>query len=138
MADIFADTSGWGHLVDKSQPYHLQAASLYRSHRNNGGRIITTNYIVNELVSLMTSPLRIPRSAIISFVESIKSSPFIEVVHIHEILDQSAWQILKQYSDKEWSLTDCASFALMKQYGISNAFASDHHFEQFGFRLMLK
>jgi hypothetical protein len=33
MADIFADTAGWGHLVDPSQTYHARAAAIYRHAR---------------------------------------------------------------------------------------------------------
>jgi len=35
--------------------------------------------------------------------------------------------------DKEWSLTDCVSFAVMQEKQINQAFTSDHHFEQAGF-----
>ena len=35
--------------------------------------------------------------------------------------------------DKLWSFTDCVSYVVMKQRGITEAFAFDHHFEQMGF-----
>jgi hypothetical protein len=40
-------------------------------------------------------------------------------------------------TDKEWGLTDCISFALMKQEGIQDALTSDIHFRQAGFRALL-
>jgi uncharacterized protein len=39
--------------------------------------------------------------------------------------------------DKDWSLTDCISFALMHQQGLAEAFTADHHFEQAGFKVLL-
>jgi hypothetical protein len=39
MPDIFADTAGWGHLVDPSQAYHAQAATIYRNVRQQGQRV---------------------------------------------------------------------------------------------------
>jgi predicted nucleic acid-binding protein len=44
----------------------------------------------------------------------------------------------RRVPDKEWSLTDCASFALMRQRGVSEALAHDHHFEQAGFIALLR
>ena len=40
--------------------------------------------------------------------------------------------------DKEWSLTDCASFLVMQGKGIQDALTHDHHFEQMGFRALLR
>jgi uncharacterized protein len=40
--------------------------------------------------------------------------------------------------DKDWSLTDCISFIVMKERGIIEALTGDHHFEQAGFRAALK
>jgi hypothetical protein len=40
--------------------------------------------------------------------------------------------------DKDWSLTDCISFVVMKARGITEALTGDHHFEQAGFVALLK
>lgn len=138
MPDLFADTSGWGNLVDRTQPYHALAARLYRAARQQRRQIITTNYVIAELIALMISPLRIPRSLAISFIESLKSSPYVEIIHIDPALDAAAWQLFKQRQDKDWSLVDCASFVFMQQRGINDALTTDHHFEQAGFVCLLK
>ncbi len=138
MSDLFADTAGWGNLIDPTQEHHLLAATIYRDARQQRRRLVTTNYIITELVALMTSPLNLPRSAIIEFIESLKTSPSVEVIHVNSALDERAWQMLKQRQDKDWSLVDCASFVIMKQRSISEAFTSDHHFEQAGFVRLLK
>jgi len=65
-AEIFADTAGWGHLIDPTQAYHARAADLYRSARQQGHKLITSNYILSELVALLTSPLRIPRQRLVA------------------------------------------------------------------------
>jgi len=138
MSDLFVDTSGWGHLVDPTQIYHTQAADLYRSAREQGYKVITSNYIVIELVALLTSPLNVARSKIISFIESLRASPYVEIVHIDPRLDKLAWELLKTREDKEWSLVDCASFVIMQERGIKEALTTDHHFEQAGFIRLLK
>jgi len=138
MPDLFADTAGWGHLVDSTQAYHSLAASIYRGARQQGRRVITTNYVIAELVALLSSPLQVPRPAAIAFIEGLKSSPYVEIVHVDAKLDEAAWQLLKSRQDKEWSLVDCASLVVMQQRGIFEAFTSDHHFEQAGFLRLLK
>jgi predicted nucleic acid-binding protein len=75
---LFADTSGWGHLVDSTQSYHSLAATVYRTARQQGRTIVTTNYIITELVALLISPLHIPRSAMIAFIKGLKASEYVE------------------------------------------------------------
>jgi len=63
-------------------------------------------------------------------IARIKETPR---VHIDQALDAAAWSLLEQYSDKEWSLVDAASFVVMRQLALTDAFTSDHHFTQAGF-----
>jgi uncharacterized protein len=138
MPAIFVDTAGWGHLVDPTQEFHEQTAGLYREARRQGSRLITTNYILAELVALLTSPVRAPRAKIIGFISGLKSSPYVDIIHIDAMLDSQAWQLLVERPDKDWSLVDCASFVVMRQAGLVEALTTDHHFEQAGFVRLLK
>lgn len=116
----------------------MLAAAAYRAARKQGRKVVTTNYILTELVALLTSPLRIPRAAIISFVDGVKTSPYVDVVHIDIVLDEQAWRLLTRRQDKIWSLVDCSSFVVMEQRGIVEALTTDEHFEQAGFVRLLK
>lgn len=138
MSKLFVDTSGWGNLVDRSQPFHSLAATLYRLARQQNHKIITTNYIMAELVALLTSPLRLTRPQVITFVESLRQSPYIEILHIDAETDTKAWQLLSSREDKNWSLVDCSSFVVMQQRNITEALTNDYHFEQAGFVRLLK
>jgi predicted nucleic acid-binding protein len=132
MTKLFVDTSGWANLIDISQPYHNLAVEIYHEHRSQKHKIITTNYIICELVALLSSPLRISRAKVIAFIQSLKKSPFIQIIHVDEIIDSHAWELLTQREDKNWSLVDCSSFIIMKQNKINEALTNDHHFEQAG------
>jgi predicted nucleic acid-binding protein len=138
MAEIFADTSGLGNLADPKQPFQSLAASLYRTARNQNRKVVTTNYVLAELVALLTSPLRFSRASIVAFIDDLKASPYVEVVPVDAALDDEAWQLLKSRQDKDWSLVDCASFVVMTRRGIMEALTTDHHFEQAGFVRLLK
>ncbi len=56
---VFADTSGLGQLLDPTQPFHGLTFTIYHDLRARGGRLVTTNYVISELVALLTSPLRV-------------------------------------------------------------------------------
>ena len=99
---------------------------------------MTSNYILSELVALLHSPLRQPRSRIFEIVDAIRKAAYIETTYIDRNIDEVAWELCKQRADKPWSLVDCSSFTLMQRYGIQAALTTDHHFEQAGFIRLLK
>lgn len=39
--------------------------------------------------------------------------------------------------DKDWSVTDCISFVVMRDEGMTHALTGDRHFEQAGFKALL-
>jgi predicted nucleic acid-binding protein len=138
MSDVFVDTAGWAELADKTQPFHKVATNLYRQAKQQDRKLVTTNYVLAETVELLTSPLRLPRTRIIGYIQSLRQSPYIEIVHIDEELDEQAWQLLAARQDKMWSLVDCSSFVVMQVLGITEALITDHHFEQAGLVRLLE
>jgi predicted nucleic acid-binding protein len=56
---------------------------------------------------------------------------------IDEPLIVRAVEQYRRFSDKTWGLVDCASFVVMRERGITEAFTSDYHFEQAGFKRLL-
>ena len=138
MPELFIDTSGWANLIDISQPFHSLSAKIYQNARSQKHKIITTSYIVTELVALLSSPLRIPRPKAIAFIQSLRTSPYVDVMHISKEIDTKAWELLINRQDKEWSLVDCSSFIVMQDRKITESLTNDHHFEQAGFIRLLK
>lgn len=60
-----------------------------------------------------------------------------EISPITDALLQEGLDLYRARTDKEWGLTDCISFALMKQRGVAEALSADIHFRQAGFRAFL-
>ena len=138
MKHMFVDTSGWATLFDTDEPFHLEARTAVESAREKGTRLVTTNYVIAELVALMTSPFRVPRPQMIEYVNSLKTSASVDIININAGLDDQAWDLLSNRTDKKWSLVDCSSFVLMKERDITDALTNDHNFEQAGFVRLLK
>ena len=138
MNEVFADTSGWASAFVRSEIYHSQAAALLRQWQADGTQVVTTNYVINEVSALLTSPLRVPRPQQIAILNSIWNASWVEIVHVDPFLDDAAHILFQSRPDKLWSLVDCASFVVMQQRGTSSAFTNDHHFEQAGLLRLLK
>ena len=49
---------------------------------------------------------------------------------------QRAKAIIDQYTDKDFSLTDATSFAVMERLRVTSAFTFDRHFAQYGFTML--
>jgi predicted nucleic acid-binding protein len=52
-------------------------------------------------------------------------------------LMENAIRLYQLRADKEFGLTDCLSFILMRQEGLDAALTADRHFQQEGFRALL-
>lgn len=138
MNRIFVDTSGWANFFDTDEPYYALARNAYKNAKDERTRLVTTNYVIAELVSLLTSPFRVSRPGIIEYINLIKDSSLVDFVYIDEVIDGRAWKLLTEREDKKWSLVACSSFIVMKEYDITEAMTNDHNFEQAGFIRLLK
>ena len=135
---LFVDTSGWGCFLDSNEPLHREASVILRRTALDGRGLVTTNYVVIELVALLSSRFHFPRPEVIRAIERLKRTLLLEIIHITPALDDAAWALLKARPDKEWLLVDAASFVVMGNYGLTEALTTDQHFAQAGFVRLLE
>jgi predicted nucleic acid-binding protein len=135
---ILVDTSGWASFFVRTEPHFDAAKRVLAGLRTEGGTAITTNYILAELVALLSSRVKVTRPRLIEIVETIRSTTWVQMVHIDADADIAAWKLLRSHADKSWSLVDCSTFALMRAESVSAALTTDHHFEQAGFTRLLR
>lgn len=138
VSKVFADTSGWASLFVSTELYHHQASQHFAQFRQDQQTIVTSNYVIAELVALFNSPLQLPRNKLFQYVEAIKTASYVELIYVNSEIDELAWALLKNRRDKNWSLVDATSFIIMQQLNIQIALTTDHHFEQAGFMRLLK
>jgi len=138
LNQIFVDTSGWANLFIATESYHNLAKQWFQKSRQQKDRLITSNYVITELVALFYSPLRLSRPQLFQYIEAITTASYITVIHIDSTIHNEGWQLLKNRADKNWSLVDATSFIIMKQWKLTSVLTTDHHFEQAGFIKILK
>ena len=129
---IFIDTSYILALVNTSDEYHERASVVAST---IAGRFVITEAVLTEIGNTL-SRLRW-RSAAVSTIEDLQNDPDIEVVSVSSELFDRATRLYSSRMDKEWGLTDCISFVVMQDMGITDALTTDYHFRQAGFRALL-
>ena len=134
-AKVFIDTSFFVALLNSNDSDHPQAVALQIQLTTEKIYKITSEYILLELGDgLSRLRFRHLASQLISFV--YQDSSF-EVIPSSTQLFRQSLSLFNERPDKEWSLTDCSSFAIMRQLNLDVALTADHHFQQAGFRALL-
>jgi uncharacterized protein len=136
MTLLFADTGYWIALLDPQDSLNGKAKALSRAHFQ--ATVMTSEMVLTEVLNHFSKRGRGLRIAALMLVNSLRDSPSIEVLPQTPELFQQALQLYSQRLDQAWSHTDCASFVIMQQRGIVEALAYDKHFEQAGFRALMR
>jgi uncharacterized protein len=100
------------------------------------GSIVTTQWVLLEFADAFS--LSSVKPFAIEAIKRIHRLPMFLVVGFAPAVYQAGLDLYEARLDKDWSLTDCISFAVMTQRGLSEALTADHHFEQAGFRAVFK
>ena len=66
-------------------------------------------------------------------ITDLRTDPDIRVLPVDTDLFERALRLCGQRLDKEWGLTDCTSFVVMQEQGLTQVVTTDHHFTQAGF-----
>ena len=100
------------------------------------GRLVTTEWVLMELADALSAPEA--RSTAVAFLQAVRADPQFNVFGYIPIAYQAGFDLFDARPDKAWSLTDCISFAVMTELGLTDALTADHHFEQAGFQAVFK
>ena len=71
-------------------------------------------------------------------LNDLKANPQVKIVAPSQEWFDLGVELYETRPDKDWSLTDCISFAVMGKFGATDCVTADHHFEQAGFNVLLK
>lgn len=132
MRQTFADTF---YLLAMINPRDSAHPSALAAGDSLSGRLVTTEFILLEVADALAAASE--REKFISMLDRIRANPTIIVVPASSKLLARGLELYRERPDKDWSLTDCISFVVMTQRGITEALTGDHHFRQAGFMPLL-
>lgn len=129
---IYIDTSAFYALLDRADPYHKEASSLWVTLMDNNSTLVTSNYVVSETMKLLQK--RIGFDAARAWYKNILS--VLDVLWIDEGIHQQAYELWLNLGRIPLSLVDCTSFVTMHQHQIERAFCFKSHFVDNGFDIL--
>jgi predicted nucleic acid-binding protein len=132
MTRIFADSYFFFAILNPRDPAHGKAMDFSRRNR---APLATTAWVLTELADGLASTSR--RQIFRRVMDDFEANRANMIVPANVETFEKGVELYHSRPDKQWSLTDCISFAVMTEEGIAEALSGDHHFEQAGFNALL-
>ena len=131
MTTVVVDTSALYAVLDRDDVNHAAAAAEYANLLDRA-ELLTHSYVVVETSALVQR--RLGMEAVRAMTDDLL--PACDLVWVDEPLHRAATAALVAAADRDVSLVDWTSFELMRQRGVSEAFAFDDDFAKQGFTLL--
>ena len=131
MKGLFVDTAGWVACADAADPAHNKCAAARDTWLQEGGVLVTTDYVADETLTLLR--VRLGLGTAEAWWQKVDSSPRLRWEYVSVTRADKARGFFFRYRDKQFSFTDCTSFVVMRELRLREALTTDHHFAQAGF-----
>lgn len=129
---VFLDTGYMLALLNTRDKYHQAAVALAKAVQPP---YITSEAILLEIGNALSRP---PYRALgIQALTEMRESDQYRIVPVDSTLISRGFELFRARPDKAWGLTDCISFVIMQELGLTHALTADQHFEQAGFIKLL-
>lgn len=131
MREVFGDTFYYLAIINPRDVAHSRAMALSE---DKGVRVITTTWVLTELADALSRLST--RASFARMLNCLRSDPLTHIVAASQTLFEQGVELYTFRFDKEWSLTDCISFTVMRECGLLDVLTADRHIEQAGFRAL--
>ena len=131
MDRIFADTSAWYAFINRRDPNHKAVKAVMQAWE---GRILFTDYVLDEILTLVRS--RAGHGLAVQVGSLLRTGEGGLLVRVEPHDTEEAWAQFCRDDDKDYSFTDCCSFAVMRRLKVRQAAAVEDHFRQAGFLVL--
>jgi len=133
---VFADTGYWVALLNPSDNLHEKAVDLSKIFYP--AYIVTSEVVLIEVLNDFSKRGEYFRDLVVEFIQDLRSNRNMRVIAQTSEQFEQGLELYQQRKDKEWSHTDCVSFVIMNDMGISEALAHDKHFVQAGYKALMR
>ncbi|HTB85576.1 MAG TPA: PIN domain-containing protein [Candidatus Sulfotelmatobacter sp.] len=133
MNVVFADAFYFVARLNRRDQHHARVLKFSREFR---ARLLTSDWVLMEVADALAESES--RARVRDFILHLRESAACEIVPATRELFDRALELYRQHADKEWTLTDCVSFVIMRERKVREALTGDRHFEQAGFAALLK
>lgn len=130
---LLLDTFFIQGLLNRRDRFHGRCKALLPQVRA-AKQVLVTEAVLLEVAAALGA---VDRSSAARFIRRCYVTPNIQVVTVDTPLLIRGLTLYESRPDKAWSLTDCISFVVMEEHGITEAATGDRHFVQAGYRALL-
>jgi predicted nucleic acid-binding protein len=130
---LFVDTVYWLALMNPNDTWQRHALDWAA---RISEPLVTTDAVLTEVADAFCRVDR--RRWAVEAIRNVQADPEITSVPGSFALFTRALDLYSSRPDKDWSLTDCMSFVVMKDQGLERALTADLHFVQAGFQAVLR
>lgn len=125
--------------MNRQERHHQQVSRIYQDIRNTHGTIITTDYVLDEVYTLLFKrvPFETAQKALEAISEAIESG-YVSVIWMTPERFEATQKLRRKFHDKpNISFTDLSSMVVMRELGISEILTGDAHFTHVGMGFIL-
>ncbi|MEI8256518.1 MAG: PIN domain-containing protein [Deltaproteobacteria bacterium] len=133
---VFADACYWIALLNPGDS--LNRVARARAKALKSARILTTDFVLVEVLNFFCERGTDLRMAAHAITTNLVTGSAVDVVPGSRETFMQGLDLYGNRPDKQYSHTDCVSFEVMRRRNLKDALTNDHHFEQEGFRALLK
>ena len=133
---LFLDAAYAIALSSPNDQHNRRAVELAGEIEATGTKLITTRAVMLEIGNALSK--RRYRPAAVRLLTALERDATVETISITDELYDSAFRLYRERPDKDWGMTDCISFIVMRDHNLMQALTTDEHFEQAGFVALLR
>jgi len=136
LTKTFVDSGAWIGMLVVEDRHHREARELFQSFTAKD-ELLTTNYVLAETATWLvyhrygryTGRFR-------QMIDAAEAVRRLRLIWIAAKLHDSAWDVMEQFQDQDFSFADCSSIAACREENVDNVFGFDKHFAMAGFTLL--